>query len=156
MLEEGDHDDTTSELPEVDLLQQIENLSLNDDEHEEEMAKVAAKVMTRSNPVFNLDKPSSKISAVMKVFMEKVSETDDKAVFVSQWSSVLDLFEPLLQKAGIRYVTLTGKVPVKNRPEIIDQFERGRIQVMLLSLTAGGVGLNLSAANHLFMIDLHW
>ena len=51
-----------------------------------------------------------------------------------------------------------GQVPVKDRGAIVDAFnrvDRGP-QVMLLSLAAGGVGLNLVGANHLFLLDLHW
>ena len=53
---------------------------------------------------------------------------------------------------------LTGTVPVKQRGEIVNDFNRkGRgAHVMLLSLGAGGVGLNLVGANHLFLLDMHW
>ena len=52
----------------------------------------------------------------------------------------------------------TGSVAVKNRSDIVDDFNRqdGGAQVMLLSLGAGGVGLNLVGANHLFLLDMHW
>ena len=52
----------------------------------------------------------------------------------------------------------TGKIPVKERGDIVTSFNRtGRgPHVMLLSLAAGGVGLNLVGANHLFLLDLHW
>ena len=53
---------------------------------------------------------------------------------------------------------INGQIPVKSRGDIVDDFnnnEKGA-QVMLLSLTAGGVGLNLVGANHLFLMDMHW
>jgi len=53
---------------------------------------------------------------------------------------------------------LLGKVPVKLRGDVVISFNqpnRGP-QVMLLSLAAGGVGLNLVGANHLFLLDMHW
>ncbi|KAK7790933.1 hypothetical protein R5R35_005867 [Gryllus longicercus] len=52
---------------------------------------------------------------------------------------------------------LSGAVPVKDRMEVVKNFNRERgNQVLLLSLTAGGVGLNLTGGNHLFLIALHW
>ena len=55
-------------------------------------------------------------------------------------------------------VLFSGKVPTKLRGDIVNDFNRvGRgAQVMLLSLGAGGVGLNLVGANHLFLLDMHW
>ena len=51
-----------------------------------------------------------------------------------------------------------GTVAVKSRTAIVDDFNRkgSGAHVMLLSLGAGGVGLNLVGANHLFLIDMHW
>ena len=55
-------------------------------------------------------------------------------------------------------VLFSGQVPTKHRGDIVNDFNRvGRgAQVMLLSLGAGGVGLNLVGANHLFLLDMHW
>ena len=55
-------------------------------------------------------------------------------------------------------VLFSGQVPTKLRGDIVNDFNReGRgAQVMLLSLGAGGVGLNLVGANHLFLLDMHW
>lgn len=157
-LELSEHESSHSSLQEVDLIKQLENLAI-DDENDEETARFSAKLMSTYNPIFNLESPSSKIKIVMKYFMENVQKTGEKAIFVSQWSSVLKLFESQLRNASVRFVSLTGEIPVKNRGEIIAKFNKEHSQapqVMLLSLTAGGVGLNLSAANHLFMIDCHW
>ena len=51
-----------------------------------------------------------------------------------------------------------GSIAVKSRSDIVDDFNRrgGGAQIMLLSLGAGGVGLNLVGANHLFLLDMHW
>ncbi|XP_063702465.1 transcription termination factor 2 [Culicoides brevitarsis] len=153
------HDETHSSLHEVDLIKQLEQLEINDDADDEAAVRFSNKLMSTANPIFNLDRPSSKISSVMTYFKEHVQDTGDKAIFVSQWTNVLKLFEPRLVAAGVKFVSLTGEVPVKSRGSIIEQFNRtgsNAPQVMLLSLTAGGVGLNLSVANHLFMIDCHW
>merc|ERR1712080_446386 len=59
---------------------------------------------------------------------------------------------------GLRCAEINGQIPVKLRGNIVTDFNtnpRGT-QVMLLSLAAGGVGLNLVGANHLFLLDMHW
>lgn len=63
-----------------------------------------------------------------------------------------------LRNEGIKYSSLDGTVKVDKRMEIVDNFNdpNSDNRVMLLSLTAGGVGLNLVGANHLFLLDLHW
>lgn len=101
------------------------------------------------------------MSSKIKVLCEKldhVLELGDKCVIVSQWTSVLDIVEMHLKQRKVVYTSITGKILTKDRQERVDSFnqKKGGAQVMLLSLTAGGVGLNLIGGNHLFLVDLHW
>lgn len=79
-------------------------------------------------------------------------------MLVSQWTSVLAILEAHLKSRQVRYTSITGQILPKNRQMRIDDFNRTNAgaQVMLLSLNAGGVGLNLVGGNHLFIVDLHW
>lgn len=88
---------------------------------------------------------------------EKVA-AGDKAVIVSQWTGLLKLLATQMKKHGIRYESLDGSIPVNKRMPIVDAINSptSKVNVLLLSLTAGGVGLNLAGANHLFLLDLHW
>ncbi len=63
-----------------------------------------------------------------------------------------------VERVGLRCAEINGKVPVKMRGDVVEAFNRKDRppQVMLLSLAAGGVGLNLVGANHLFLLDMHW
>ncbi len=84
---------------------------------------------------------------------------DDKIVIVSQWTSVLTIIAYHLDKLGLNYCEINGKVNLITRNEIVQDFnnkEETHTRVMLLSLAAGGVGLNLVGANHLFLFDIHW
>ncbi|XP_053668446.1 transcription termination factor 2 [Anopheles marshallii] len=169
---------------EVDLLGQLNKLKLNDviAEHEtnlanggdgkgelslnlsdkfdrpEAMAKAASKVMLKSNPIFRIDRASSKIERAMQLLEEKIFATGDKAIVVSQWTSMLEILGSHLSARNVPHVSLTGKVPVKLRNDIVVAFNNpsGKSKIILLSLTAGGVGLNLVGANHLFLLDPHW
>ncbi|XP_030841222.1 transcription termination factor 2 [Strongylocentrotus purpuratus] len=81
-----------------------------------------------------------------------------KSVLVSQWTGMLDVVASHLKKAGFEYWSIRGDIPPKKRDEALEDFNnnpRGR-QVMLVSLRAGGVGLNLIGGNNLFLLDMHW
>ena len=111
-------------------------------------------------------------------------------VIVSQWTSMLEIVKTHIEKIGLKVTEIHGKVPIKSRGDIVDNFNKegkgaqviicvhivilviilvilvmfvfdvvllpALPQVMLLSLGAGGVGLNLVGANHLFLLDCHW
>lgn len=90
--------------------------------------------------------------------VEEALEADDKIIIVSQWAGLLQKLKTHILSLKTGVVTLDGSVPVKFRPKIIDDFNNPKtgIKVMLLSLTAGGVGLNLVGGNRLVIIEPHW
>uniref|UniRef100_A0A6P7GUY4 Transcription termination factor 2 n=1 Tax=Diabrotica virgifera virgifera TaxID=50390 RepID=A0A6P7GUY4_DIAVI len=122
------------------------------------LKQVVHNVLSPSDPVFSKTRSSSKIDAVIKLLNEKVLENDDKAVIVSQWPSFLNLIAYHLKKLNVKYDQLDGSVPVIKRMDMVNKLNNPKddLRVMLLSLTAGGVGLNLVGANHLILLDLHW
>ncbi|KAJ7427048.1 hypothetical protein BTVI_01447 [Pitangus sulphuratus] len=63
-----------------------------------------------------------------------------------------------LQRLGLKYATVDGSVNPKQRMDVVEEFNSNPKgpQVMLVSLLAGGVGLNLTGGNHLFLLDMHW
>ncbi|VDP10015.1 unnamed protein product [Soboliphyme baturini] len=80
------------------------------------------------------------------------------SVIVSQWVKLLELIAIHLRQHRISYTSITGSLTVTERGERVERFNNlhsGPL-VMLLSLSAGGVGLNLIGGNHLFVVDLHW
>jgi transcription termination factor 2 len=160
MLEAGDlnngedervnHEDGEESIG--DLMKDIEKLNLNEESED------GGNRWSLNNPVFSLDRPSSKIEHMMDVLREKVLPTEDKAIIVSQWTSYLNVVRGMLEIENVSYCELNGTVQVKDRNDIVQKFNdpRSGIRVMLLSLTAGGVGLNLVGANYLLLMDLHW
>merc|ERR1712141_96994 len=82
----------------------------------------------------------------------------EKTVIVSQWTSMLNIMKKHIQELGFKVAEINGSIPVKERSAIVNDFNRVNAgkEVMLLSLGAGGVGLNLVGANHLFLLDMHW
>jgi superfamily II DNA or RNA helicase len=97
---------------------------------------------------------SSKVEALMQA-LETAAADGHKALVFSQWTSMLDLIEPAMNSAGIPFERLDGST--QNRGEVTARFqsEEGP-PVMLISLKAGGTGLNLTAADHVFLMDPWW
>lgn len=145
----------------LDILKKLQNLNIQDknpnDSQGESPFSQDVKVSLDSE-VFNMDIPSSKIEKLMETLRQKLLHTNDKAIIVSQWVSYLNIIKAMLDVECIKYCELNGSVPVKFRNDIVVDFnkESSGIRVMLLSITAGGVGLNLVGANHLYVMDPHW
>jgi superfamily II DNA or RNA helicase len=97
---------------------------------------------------------SSKVDRLLEALSEAAAD-GHKALVFSQWTRLLDLIEPHLDAAGIRYTRLDGSTT--DRGKIVNQFQAdGGPEVMLVSLKAGGTGLNLTAADHVFLVDPWW
>lgn len=81
-----------------------------------------------------------------------------RALVFSQFTSMLDLLERDLGKAGIRYQRLDGSTAIGQRQELVNNFQDGEseVQVFLLSLKAGNAGLTLTAADYVFLFDPWW
>jgi superfamily II DNA or RNA helicase len=97
---------------------------------------------------------SSKVQTLVDALSTAVSE-GHKALVFSQWTSLLDLIEPHLKAGGIAFERLDGSTT--NRGEITTRFQSAEgSPVLLMSLKAGGTGLNLTAADHVFLMDPWW
>ena len=98
---------------------------------------------------------SSKLEALMELVTE-LRESGHKALVFSQFTDVLDLVEPLLAKAGISFLRLDGTTKASRRTHLVEQFQRGEADLFLISLKAGGVGLNLTTASYVILLDPWW
>ncbi|WP_309894548.1 DEAD/DEAH box helicase [Archangium sp.] len=97
---------------------------------------------------------SSKVEALLEALGTAVEE-GHKALVFSQWTSMLDLIEPGLKEAGIGFIRLDGST--SNRGAVAASFQDPKgPPVMLISLKAGATGLNLTAADHVFLVDPWW
>ena len=99
-------------------------------------------------------KTSSKIIELIDA-LQRAIDNGHKAVVFSQWTSFLDLVEPHLKKAKLGFTRLDGSTT--NRGDVVDEFQRDDgPPVMIASLKAGGTGLTLTAADHVFLLDPWW
>lgn len=98
-------------------------------------------------------KTSAKLEQLLDMLPEMVAE-GRKILLFSQFTQMLSLIEQELPRLGIPWVKLTGQS--KNRDAIIDQFTSGQVPLFLISLKAGGVGLNLPQADTVIHYDPWW
>jgi superfamily II DNA or RNA helicase len=97
---------------------------------------------------------SSKIERLLEALEEAASD-GHKALVFSQWTSLLDLVEPHLDAAKISFTRLDGST--QDRAAVVGAFQADAgPPVLLISLKAGGIGLNLTAADHVFLLDPWW
>ncbi|ORX71187.1 hypothetical protein DL89DRAFT_274426 [Linderina pennispora] len=84
-------------------------------------------------------------------------ETAEKSVVFSQWTAMLNLIEPQLKRNNIRFARLDGTMSRMQRTANLAKFKNDPgVRVLLVSLKAGGVGLNLAYATHVFVMDAFW
>ncbi|MBN2693022.1 DEAD/DEAH box helicase [bacterium] len=88
--------------------------------------------------------------------IENIIENGHKVLVFSQFTSYLDKIKRVLNKARIEFLYIDGSISSKKRLELVDQFQNGITPVFLISLRAGGVGLNLTAANYVIHLDPWW
>jgi superfamily II DNA or RNA helicase len=97
---------------------------------------------------------SSKVTCLVDA-LESAAADGHKALVFSQWTSLLDRVEPHLREAGVAFLRLDGST--RDRAEVVRDFQsEGGAPVMLVSLKAGGTGINLTAADHVFLLDPWW
>jgi len=99
---------------------------------------------------------SSKLDRLAELFDQLFAEENRKAVLFSEWTTMLDLIQPLLDERGIQYVRLDGRVPQSKRQDLVNHFQRHPRCQLFLTTNAGSTGLNLQAANTVINVDLPW
>jgi hypothetical protein len=102
----------------------------------------------------NIDQPSAKLDALLPQLAEVV-DGNHKALVFSQFTSLLAIVRARLDKEGIVYEYLDGKT--RDRAERVRRFQTDdQCKIFLISLKAGGLGLNLTAAEYVFLLDPWW
>lgn len=103
---------------------------------------------------------SSKVQALMGNLLRlRSKDSSIKCLVVSQFTRFLTILETPLREHGFSFVRLDGSMSQKKRTQVIQEFQSSAEDspvIMLLSLKAGGVGLNLTAASRVFLMDPAW
>jgi SNF2 family DNA or RNA helicase len=99
--------------------------------------------------------PSAKLEAFGEI-LEELLENNHKALVFSQFVDHLTILREFLDGQNVSYQYLDGSTPAKDRKKRVDAFQAGEGDVFLISLKAGGTGLNLTAADYVIHMDPWW
>jgi len=99
------------------------------------------------------DEPCAKLEALLPQLGEVLAE-GHKALVFSQFTSFLALLRGQLERAGLPYLYLDGQT--KDRQARVEEFQSNGCALFLISLKAGGLGLNLTAADYVYLLDPWW
>lgn len=122
------------------------------------LAEIARLRMAACHPRLinpNLAIPSSKADAFMQLVTD-LTTLRHRALVFSQFTSHLALIREQLDAAHIEYLYLDGATPLSERTRLVNAFQRGTQPLFLISLKAGGLGLNLTAADYVIHLDPWW
>jgi superfamily II DNA or RNA helicase len=98
---------------------------------------------------------SAKLAALLDLTAELIANRHRALVF-SQFTGHLDLVEAALKAEGVRLLRLDGSTPIKERARRVEAFQSGEGELFLISLKAGGAGLNLTGADYVIHLDPWW
>lgn len=98
---------------------------------------------------------SSKTEAFLNL-VDELIENNHRALVFSQFTSHLAIIKRELDKKNIEYLYLDGSMSSKERMKLVDKFAEGEMPLFLISLKAGGTGLNLTAADYVIHLDPWW
>ncbi|MDR0726032.1 MAG: DEAD/DEAH box helicase [Prevotellaceae bacterium] len=104
-------------------------------------------------PEINID--STKLSTFLEIASE-LKDNGHRALVFSQFVTHLSIVRKALDKAGYTYCYLDGSTPVSKRASAVRNFQNGQGDFFLISLKAGGLGLNLTAADYVIHLDPWW
>ncbi|XP_032075789.1 transcription termination factor 2 isoform X2 [Thamnophis elegans] len=152
-----DQANMNSEGVSLSMEEQLSALTLSEPESSDPLSMVKLFGTAFGADLFEMTKQSTKISHLLEE-LKGIQKHSQKCVVVSQWTSMLKIVAIHLDKLGLKHATVDGSVNPKQRMDIIEEFNNNRkgIKVLLISLLAGGIGLNLVGGNHLFLLDMHW
>ncbi len=99
---------------------------------------------------------STKLEHLDDLLDRLFQEQGRKVVLFSEWTTMLDLIQPILDSHRLRCVRLDGSVPQKQRQQLVHEFQHNPDCHLFITTNAGSVGLNLQAANTVINVDLPW
>ncbi len=99
--------------------------------------------------------PGQKVEALLELVGD-LRANGHRALVFSQFVDFLTIIRSRLDAAGVGYQYLDGSTPVGRRADAVSRFQRGEGDLFLISLKAGGTGLNLTAANYVVLLDPWW
>ncbi|BBM83945.1 DEAD/DEAH box helicase [Candidatus Uabimicrobium amorphum] len=140
----------------------VEKIDMLNDNKEKQHFKILAEIMKLRrvccHPLL-VDKNTELSSSKIEVFRDllwEILENDHRVLVFSQFVQFLHIIRDFLDTQNISYQYLDGSTPQKERQKNVREFQNGVGRVFLISLKAGGMGLNLTAADYVIHMDPWW
>lgn len=92
----------------------------------------------------------------LRELLAQIKDSGHRPLIFSQFTKVFPYIEELMEEQGMASYRLTGSTPIKDRLSMVQAFNAGSRDAFLVSLKAGGVGLNLTSADVVILVDLWW
>ncbi|WP_440896319.1 SNF2 helicase associated domain-containing protein [Amphibacillus sp. Q70] len=166
-IEFEQYSDLTKEQKQVYLaylerMQQQLNTVIEADQFEQEKLEILT-ALTRLRQICchprlfleNYQEGSGKLELLMTI-IEQLRVDNRRILIFSQFSSMLKIIQEELEKQNYQAFYLDGQTPIKNRVDMADAFNNGEREIFIISLKAGGTGLNLTGADTVILFDLWW
>ncbi|KAI1412100.1 SNF2 family N-terminal domain-containing protein [Hypoxylon sp. FL1857] len=116
-------------------------------------ARAKGRKEVNGRKVINLTGHSSKITHLL----EDIRQRREKCIVFSSWTRTLDIVAQVFNREGIRFSRIDGKLATGERRKILDNFQTdGNILILLMSLGTGAVGLNITAATRVHILEPQW
>ncbi|QSX05217.1 SNF2 helicase associated domain-containing protein [Sedimentibacter sp. zth1] len=149
-------------MAEVVKINKEYNLEINTQGFEKSQIKILS-MLTRLRQICchpslyidNYNGESAKLNLCMQIVTDSI-QSNHKILIFSQFTSMLDIIAENLKLKNIPYFLLTGSTKAKTRMELIDKFNINNTPIFLISLKAGGTGLNLTGADIVIHFDPWW
>ncbi|PIL31409.1 hypothetical protein GSI_06110 [Ganoderma sinense ZZ0214-1] len=146
---------TCNKGPESELLEIVRSRQNGNESSNDPQQPPPPTVTLRRNDF----RSSTKLEALVQ-HLRRLRDQDPcfRAVVFSQFTSFLDLIQNVLEREGLPWYRFDGSMDIKKRNEAVTGFKAPSREpkVLIISLKAGGVGLNLTNASHVFMMDCWW
>lgn len=97
---------------------------------------------------------SAKFAKIIEII--QAAKRGDKLLIFSQWAHSLHLLAKQLDRYWIEYLQYDGSLDIGEKNQVLQEFKEGQAQVLMLTITSGGVGLDMSCANHVILMDSWW
>ena len=88
--------------------------------------------------------------------LHDIRNSNNRVLIFSQFTSYLKLIKDRFDDEGLQYFYLDGSTPLKQREQLVNRFQGGESGIFIISLKAGGLGLNLTGANYVIHMDPWW
>ncbi|MBF0593121.1 MAG: DEAD/DEAH box helicase [Nitrospirae bacterium] len=140
----------------------IERIEMSEGQSGQKLISILAELMKLRRACCNprlvrpeVDIPSSKLNLFSEV-LEELLDNKHKVLVFSQFVDHLRIIRHYLDSRSVSYQYLDGSTPIKDRTRAVEDFQSGKGDVFLISIKAGGFGLNLTAADYVIHMDPWW